>query len=82
MANVKLVFAGSQQVLSKFKVRLASLIMLRSWKKAFGTFDQTKRYGEDAHQKSSILSRADQASLGDSDEFLSHHQPHYLGIIR
>lgn len=71
MANIELVFAGSQQILSKFRVRLADLLALRRREEWFGAFDQTYRHGEDAHQESSILSRADQASLGDRDEFLS-----------
>lgn len=71
MPNVKLVFAGSKQVLGKFEVRLAGLIALRRREEEFGTLYQTNRHSEDAHQKSTILSSANQSSLGHRDKFLS-----------
>jgi hypothetical protein len=71
MSNVKVVFAGSEQILGKFKIRFAGLIALRRRKEKFGIFNQANGDGEDAHQESSILRSANQASLGDRDEFLS-----------
>lgn len=68
--DIELVFARSKQVLSKLKIGLAGLIALRSWEEDLGTFDQTCGHGEDAHQESPILSRANQAPLRDRDEFL------------
>ena len=68
--DVELVLADSEKVLSNLVVSLAGLIALRSWKEGLGTFDQTRRHREDAHQECAILRSADQTTLGDRDKFL------------
>lgn len=67
---VDLVLADSEKVLGKLIISLASLIALRSWKQGLRTFDQTRRHGEDAHQKRAILRSAYHAALGDRNKFL------------
>jgi hypothetical protein len=68
--NIKLVLADPEKVLGKLIISLPSLIPLRSWKEDLRTFDQTRRHGEDAHQKCAILRTAYHAALGDRNKFL------------